>query len=70
MRLGFGLLWVRYNRPMTRARYTVRLGSEFVAYAVVNRVWWVIPLMVLLALAALLVVVGQAAAPVSIYPLF
>lgn len=55
---------------MARARHTVRLGSEFVAYAVVNRVWWVIPLMVLLGLAALLVVIGQAAAPVSIYPLF
>jgi len=48
----------------------VRLGGEFIAYALVNRVWWVVPLMILLALAALLVVIGQAAAPVSIYPLF
>ena len=65
-----GSVWSRYNRPMARARHTVRLGNEFVAYALVNRVWWVVPLMILLALAALLVVVGQAAAPVSIYPLF
>lgn len=51
-------------------RNTLRLGREFVAYAVINRVWWVLPLMLLLVLATLLVVLGQAAAPVSIYPLF
>jgi hypothetical protein len=55
---------------MLRTRSTLRLGGEFVAYAVVNRVWWVIPLMLLLVLATLVVVVGQVAAPVSIYPLF
>ena len=56
--------------PMLRARHLFRLGGEFVAYAVVNRVWWLIPLMLLLTIATLVVVVGQAAAPVSIYPLF
>ena len=55
---------------MLRARYFFGLCGEFVAYAVVNRAWWVIPLMLLLALATLLVLIGQAAAPVSIYPLF
>ncbi len=55
---------------MLRARHLFQLGGEFVAYAIVNRVWWLIPMMLLLAFATLLVVVGQAAAPVSIYPLF
>ena len=39
-------------------------------YAMVNRAWWVIPVMLVLALATLLVVVGQAAAPVTLYPMF
>ena len=43
-----------YDRPMLRARHLVRLGGEFVAYAVVNRVWWLIPLMLLLTLGTLL----------------
>jgi hypothetical protein len=40
------------------------------AYAIVNRAWWVPPLTLLLALAMLLVILGQAAAPVTLYPLF
>jgi hypothetical protein len=55
---------------MLRIRHFFQLCGEFVAYAVVNRAWWVIPPMVLLALATLLVLVGQAAAPVALYPLF
>jgi Family of unknown function (DUF5989) len=55
---------------MLRARHFLGLCGEFVSYAVINRAWWVIPLMMLLALATLLVLIGQAAAPVSIYPLF
>jgi Family of unknown function (DUF5989) len=55
---------------MMRARHLFRLGGEFVAYAVVNRVWWLVPLMLLLTVATLVVVIGQVAAPVSIYPLF
>ena len=55
---------------MLRGRHLVRLSQDLVGYAVVNRAWWVIPLTVLLALATLLVVVGQAAAPVTLYPMF
>ena len=40
------------------------------SYAVVNRAWWVIPIWLVLALATLLVSVGQSAAPVTLYPLF
>jgi hypothetical protein len=41
-----------------------------VAYAVVNRAWWVPLLTLILALATLLIAVGQTAAPVTLYPLF
>jgi hypothetical protein len=37
---------------------------------VINRVWWILPLFLLLALASLIIVVGQAAAPVTLYPMF
>jgi hypothetical protein len=53
-----------------RVEHLFRLVGDLVAYAVVNRAWWVIPMTVLLALATLLVVVGQAAAPVTLYPMF
>ena len=46
------------------------LGGEFVAYSVVNRAWWVIPMVLLLAVVALAIVVGQAAAPYTLYTLF
>jgi hypothetical protein len=53
-----------------RVEHFARLVGDLVAYAVVNRAWWVIPMTLLLALATLLVVVGQAAAPVTLYPMF
>ncbi len=40
------------------------------AFAVINRAWWVLPLTFLLAVVTILVVVGQAAAPVTLYPMF
>ena len=55
---------------MGRLRYAARLGGEFVAYSVVNRAWWVIPLVLLLAVVALAIVVGQAAAPTPCTPFF
>jgi hypothetical protein len=59
-----------YHRRVLRVRHLVRLSGDFLAYAVVNRAWWVIPVTLLLGLATLLVVVGQAAAPVTLYPMF
>ena len=41
-----------------------------IGYVYVNRVWWVIPMMLLLAVAALLIVVGQVAAPLTLYTMF
>ncbi len=55
---------------MLRLRHLGALIGEFAAFAVVNRAWWIIPLVLAIGLAGLLVVVGQAAAPVTLYPLF
>ncbi|MEX1008291.1 MAG: DUF5989 family protein [Acidimicrobiia bacterium] len=55
---------------MRRVRHSARLGGEFVRYAVSNRAWWVVPLVLLLAVVALAVVAGQAAAPYTLYTLF
>jgi hypothetical protein len=59
-----------YTRAVLRARHLVRLAGDLTAYAVVNRAWWLPALTLLLALVALLITVGQAAAPVTLYPLF
>ncbi|MEL7208543.1 MAG: DUF5989 family protein [Actinomycetota bacterium] len=55
---------------MLRLKHSWRLASEFVAYAVINRVWWILPLIAVLALVGLAVTVTQAAAPYSLYTLF
>lgn len=55
---------------MLRLRHTIRLAGEFVAYAVVNRVWWILPLVAVLGVIALAVTVTQAAAPYTLYTLF
>ena len=55
---------------LLRAKHLVRLVGSFGGYAVVNRVWWIIPLMLLLGLFGIFIAVGQAAAPYTIYTLF
>ncbi len=55
---------------MLRLRHAGRLAGEFVAYAVVNRVWWIVPLVAVLAVIGLAVTVTQAAAPYTLYTLF
>lgn len=57
-------------RGVLRFRHTARLAGDLVAYAVINRVWWILPLILLLAVASLVIVIGQAAAPVTLYPMF
>ena len=61
---------VRLQAEVLRARHLSRLSADFLAYAVVNRAWWVPALTLLVAIATLLITVGQAAAPVTLYPLF
>ena len=54
---------------MNRAGYALRLVSDFVQFARAHKVYWIIPLLLILAVSGLLVVGGQAAAPL-IYTLF
>ncbi|HZJ26721.1 MAG TPA: DUF5989 family protein [Acidimicrobiia bacterium] len=53
-----------------RARHLLGLVNEFLMYSVVNRTWWLIPIMVLMAMMMLLITVGQSAAPYSLYAFF
>ena len=55
---------------MLRARHLLHLVRDFTGYAVINRAWWVIPVMLLLALITIFIVVGQAAAPYTLYTVF
>lgn len=50
-------------------RHFVRLMSDLVAYSVVNRVTWLIPLLLILVVAAVLITVGNVAAP-FVYTIF
>jgi hypothetical protein len=54
---------------MGKLRYTSRLFSEFVQFARENKVYWIVPLVVVLVVLVGVVAVGQAAAP-FIYTLF
>ena len=54
---------------MSRGSYSVRLFSEIVQFARERRVYWMVPLVMLLALAAVFVVTSETVAPL-IYTLF
>ena len=54
---------------MRMLRHFVRLMGDLVAYSVVNRVIWLIPLLLILVVAALLMTAGQVAAP-FVYTIF
>jgi hypothetical protein len=53
-----------------RIRHAFRLAGEFASYAVINRVWWILPMVLVLAAVAIAVTVTQAAAPYTLYTLF
>jgi len=53
-----------------RLKHFGRLVGSFVSYAAVNRVWWILPMMLVLGLFGVFIAVGQAAAPYTIYTLF
>ncbi len=53
-----------------RLRHAVRLGRELVAFTVLNGTWWLLPLVVLVALLALGVAATQHALPYAVYTLF
>ena len=59
-----------YCPAVLRLRHAARLAGELVGFAFVNRLWWLLPMVLVLAVASLVIVVGQAAAPVTLYPMF
>jgi len=53
-----------------RLKHLGRLCRDVVRYSMVNRVWWFVPMMLVLGLIALAVTTTQAAVPVAVYTLF
>ena len=58
------------SRLPLRLRHLGRLVTDVVGYAVLNRTWWLVPMMATLAVVTVFIVVGQAAAPYTLYTLF
>ncbi len=54
---------------MGKLRHLGTLIGEFVAFARAHKAYWIVPLLVVLALVVLLIAVGQTSAP-FIYTLF
>jgi hypothetical protein len=54
---------------VSRAGYSLKLFRQFVQFARESRQYFLIPLIIVLALAAVIIVVGQSAAPL-IYAIF
>ena len=53
-----------------RLKHLLRLAADVTRFAVVNRVWWFVPAMAVLALLALAVTATQTVVPVAVYTLF
>lgn len=53
-----------------RLKHLLRLSRDVGRFALINRVWWFIPMMVLLALIMIAVTSTQAVVPVAVYTLF
>ena len=49
--------------------HTTRLLKDFVQFARENKIWWIVPLVIVLLLGGVLVIAGQGATP-FIYTLF
>ncbi|MDG2089386.1 MAG: DUF5989 family protein [Arenicellaceae bacterium] len=54
---------------MRKLRYAARLAGEFIQFSRKRKIYWLIPLMLILIPAALFIVSGEVAAPL-IYTLF
>lgn len=46
-----------------KIRHFIRLMGDLVAYSIINRVTWLIPLLLILVVATLLITAGNVAAP-------
>ncbi len=58
------------TRAGMRLRHGVRLFRELSAYAVEQRLWWLVPMVLVLLLVALLVTTTHTVVPVAVYTLF
>ena len=54
---------------MSKIRDTAKLLGEFIGFARESKAYWIVPLVLILGLAALVMVTGQAVAPL-LYTLF
>lgn len=54
---------------MAKLRASMRLLGEFVGFARANRIYWIVPLVLVFGLVGLIIVVGQTSAPL-VYALF
>ena len=59
----------REGRLLDRLRYMGRFFAELWLFAKQNRVWWIVPTVIMLLFLGILVVAGQSVAP-FIYTLF
>ena len=55
---------------MLRLRHAGRLMRDLGAYAAANRAWWMVALILVVAIAAFLSSATQAAVPYAVYTLF
>jgi hypothetical protein len=55
---------------MGRLRYVLKFAGEFGSFVVINRAWWTVPLLLFMASATVLVIVGQVVAPITLYSFF
>lgn len=55
---------------MRRLSHLGRVGGQLLSYSAVHREWWLLGVIVLLALVALLLSATHAAAPYALYTLF
>ncbi|MFN8050300.1 MAG: DUF5989 family protein [Acidimicrobiales bacterium] len=53
-----------------RLKYGYRLARDVVRFTAVNRAWWFVPFMVLLALIGLAMTAAKTAVPAAVYTLF
>ena len=58
------------TRIALRARHAVRLLRDLVVYSGEQRIWWLVPVVVLLLVLALTVTATHTVVPVAVYTLF
>ena len=60
----------RYHRPVLRVRHSFRLARELVAFGLLHRALWFVPVVALLFVLVAVLVAGSTAVPYTIYTLF